>query len=75
MTLLRIWRTTIAKEARELVQALGKILEWGARESGAFDNANSGLSLSGMENIPTLQLPTPSSGPLESVRKRKRRRE
>ena len=29
MTLLRIWRTTIAKEARELVQALGKILEWG----------------------------------------------
>jgi hypothetical protein len=29
MTVLRIWRTTIAKEAREFVQALGKILEWG----------------------------------------------
>lgn len=29
MTLLRIWRTTIAKEAREFVQALGKVLEWG----------------------------------------------
>lgn len=29
MTLLRIWRTTIAKEAREFVQALGGILVWG----------------------------------------------
>lgn len=29
MTLLRIWRTTIAKDAREFVQALGKALEWG----------------------------------------------
>jgi len=29
MTLLRIWRTTIRKDAREFVQALGKILAWG----------------------------------------------
>lgn len=29
MTLLRIWRTTIAKEATEFVQALGKLFEWG----------------------------------------------
>jgi hypothetical protein len=29
ITVLRIWRTTIAKEAKEFVQALAKILEWG----------------------------------------------
>ncbi|KAF2006573.1 hypothetical protein P154DRAFT_481360 [Amniculicola lignicola CBS 123094] len=29
MTLLRIWRTTIRKDAKEFVQALGKILAWG----------------------------------------------
>ncbi|PGG99800.1 hypothetical protein AJ79_08422 [Helicocarpus griseus UAMH5409] len=29
MTLLRIWRTTIPKEAREFVRSPGKILSWG----------------------------------------------
>ena len=29
MTALRVWRTTTAKDAREFVQALSKILEWG----------------------------------------------
>ena len=29
MTLLQIWRTTIAKHAREFVHALRKVLEWG----------------------------------------------
>ncbi|KAF2734296.1 hypothetical protein EJ04DRAFT_467030 [Polyplosphaeria fusca] len=32
MTVLRIWRTTFSKDAREFVQALGKILEWGSCE-------------------------------------------
>jgi ABC-type sugar transport system substrate-binding protein len=32
MTLLRIWRTTVTKEAREFAQALGRNLEWGVSD-------------------------------------------
>ncbi|CAI6226997.1 unnamed protein product [Periconia digitata] len=32
MTVLRVWRTTIAREAKEFVQALSTIVGWGVSD-------------------------------------------